>query len=188
MADYDHRRRDRKLHRRRYDDDDYHEEDDPERDHPAAAAVSTHKKSRRRDDRSRSRSPVAVDSEERKRRKIEAERTARMARLRAENEQEETRLSHAAATGMDAEEPVVLPSAKEAIIEVKESEMEGLDEEEQMQLLLGFTGGFGTTKNSKVEDNHKTLAAGAAKKNKARKYRQYMNRKGGFNRPLEKMD
>jgi hypothetical protein len=35
-----------------------------------------------------------------------------MARLRAENEREETRLSHAAATGMDAEEPVVLPSPR----------------------------------------------------------------------------
>jgi U4/U6.U5 tri-snRNP-associated protein 3 len=38
-----------------------------------------------------------------------------------------------------------------------------------------------------VEDNHSGAAKGAAAVKKARKYRQYMNRKGGFNRPLETM-
>eukprot|EP00934_Nitzschia_sp_Nitz4_P000811 Nitzschia sp. Nitz4//scaffold497_size4732//407//739//NITZ4_009235-RA/size4732-processed-gene-0.1-mRNA-1//1//CDS//3329553080//811//frame0 len=49
-------------------------------------------------------------------------------------------------------------------------------------------GGFGCTKGQAVEDNQSTAARGAAAKNKARKYRQYMNRKNGFNRALEKMD
>ena len=76
--------------------------------------------------------------------------------------------------------------------------------------LMGFTG-FSTTKNTKVgisktsilfKENYKNLekfrsfskslnfqvagnADGAVKINKQRKYRQYMNRKGGFNRPLD---
>ena len=51
---------------------------------------------------------------------------------------------------------------------------------------MGF-GGFGTTKGKAVEDNQSSAARGASSKNKGRKYRQYMNRKGGFNRPLDKM-
>lgn len=45
---------------------------------------------------------------------------------------------------------------------------------------MGFSE-FNTTKNKKVKDN----VSGAVKINKPRKYRQYMNRKGGFNRPLD---
>lgn len=45
---------------------------------------------------------------------------------------------------------------------------------------LGFAG-FDSTKNKKVEGN----VDGMVKINKPRKYRQYMNRKGGFNRPLD---
>jgi U4/U6.U5 tri-snRNP-associated protein 3 len=78
-------------------------------------------------------------------------------------------------------------SAKEAIIEVDEEELDGLDEEEQMQIMLGF-GGFDTTKGKAVKDNQDSLARGSSGKNKARKYRQYMNRKGGFNKPLDKMN
>ena len=79
--------------------------------------------------------------------------------------------------------------AKEEIFMIHDvaKELEGLDEEEQMQRLLGFSG-FASTKGDQVEDNKTTAAKGAATKNKARKYRQYMNRKGGFNRPLDKMD
>lgn len=51
-----------------------------------------------------------------------------------------------------------------------------------MAAMMGF-GGFGTTKNKKVAGN----AAGAAEVKKERTWRQYMNRKGGFNRPLDKI-
>jgi U4/U6.U5 tri-snRNP-associated protein 3 len=65
-----------------------------------------------------------------------------------------------------------------------------LDEEEEddvevddglaaMQAMMGF-GGFGTTKNTKVVGNN----VGAVRKEKKTEYRQYMNRVGGFNRPL----
>jgi U4/U6.U5 tri-snRNP-associated protein 3 len=113
-----------------------------------------------------------------------------MARLRMENEEEERRM---AAPMDDNEHPNGhdahgRPRPTQEIIQVQPEELEGLDEEEQMKLLLGFSGGFGSTSGQKVEDNQKSAARGAAAKNKARKYRQYMNRKNGFNRPLDKMD
>jgi U4/U6.U5 tri-snRNP-associated protein 3 len=56
------------------------------------------------------------------------------------------------------------------------------DPEAQMMKLMGF-GGFETTKGKHV--------AGAdmsgANVKKQPKYRQYMNRRGGFNRPLDKV-
>ncbi|KAK4203715.1 hypothetical protein QBC40DRAFT_250839 [Triangularia verruculosa] len=53
---------------------------------------------------------------------------------------------------------------------------DGLDD---MAAMMGF-GGFGTTKGKKVIGNK----VGAIKKEKKTEYRQYMNRVGGFNRPL----
>ena len=85
------------------------------------------------------------------------------------------------------------------------SDEEGIevDEEEEMMRLLGF-GNFDSTKGKPVEDNFDTAAIGAVKKNKKRVYRsglfesflnkmtrfprQYMNRRGGFNKPLAKID
>lgn len=64
--------------------------------------------------------------------------------------------------------------------------MSGLSEEDQMAVLMGFQG-FATTKNTVVADNHSSAARGGVKKNKERHYRQYMNRRGGFNRPLDKV-
>lgn len=71
--------------------------------------------------------------------------------------------------------------------EVKQSIEDGDDEvviEEDedmkaMQAMMGF-GGFGTTHQRKVEGNN----VGAVRKEKRTEYRQYMNRVGGFNRPL----
>jgi U4/U6.U5 tri-snRNP-associated protein 3 len=48
-----------------------------------------------------------------------------------------------------------------------------------MQAMLGF-GGFGTTKQKKIAGND----VYAVRKEKKTEYRQYMNRVGGFNRPL----
>ena len=116
-----------------------------------------------------------------------------MARLRAENDQEEQKLSgiHIDTNGNGAGPGSrTTTSAKESILEVNQEELEELeelDEEEQMQRMLGF-GGFDSTKGKAVEDNQISLAKGSAAKNKARKYRQYMNRKGGFNKPLDKMN
>eukprot|EP00388_Colpodella_angusta_P046036 GDKK01068032.1.p1 GENE.GDKK01068032.1~~GDKK01068032.1.p1 ORF type:complete len:257 (-),score=44.47 GDKK01068032.1:67-837(-) len=66
-------------------------------------------------------------------------------------------------------------------------EMSEEDDEEDMMEMLGF-GGFGSTKGKHVAENSMGAAAGAVAKHHKRQYRQYMNRKGGFNRPLQKID
>ncbi|KAJ2714828.1 hypothetical protein H4R19_001529 [Coemansia spiralis] len=62
-----------------------------------------------------------------------------------------------------------------------EQELQTMTEDEQMMALMGF-GGFDTTKDKAVAGN----TAGAANVKKQRKFRQYMNRRGGFNRLLDK--
>ena len=57
------------------------------------------------------------------------------------------------------------------------------NEEAEMMKLVGF-GSFGTTKGQHVYGNEEPLH-GTVQKVLKRKYRQYMNRKGGFNRPLD---
>ncbi len=54
------------------------------------------------------------------------------------------------------------------------------DSEAEMQRVMGFKG-FRSTKNTKVPGNDKNHGVFKAK---ATEYRQYMNRQGGFNRPL----
>ena len=48
-----------------------------------------------------------------------------------------------------------------------------------MQMAMGFTG-FKSTKNTKVKGNN----VSGIRTEKKTEYRQYMNRVGGFNRPL----
>jgi U4/U6.U5 tri-snRNP-associated protein 3 len=55
------------------------------------------------------------------------------------------------------------------------------DEEAAAMRALGVPTGFASTKGEHVEGNDAHYALIASK----RKYRQYMNRKGGFNRPLD---
>ncbi|XP_067943046.1 U4/U6.U5 small nuclear ribonucleoprotein 27 kDa protein-like isoform X2 [Watersipora subatra] len=54
------------------------------------------------------------------------------------------------------------------------------EEEIEMMKCMGF-GGFDSTKGKKVEGND----VGAVHVKLKRTYRQYMNRRGGFNRPLD---
>lgn len=64
---------------------------------------------------------------------------------------------------------------------VSEADLEGkTPDEQEMMKAMGFCG-FDTTKNKKVDGND----AGEVHVILKRKYRQYMNRKGGFNRPLD---
>jgi U4/U6.U5 tri-snRNP-associated protein 3 len=125
--------------------------------------------------------------------KLTLDREQRMARLRQEIKKEDETLAaldkqqaHPGSVG-EKQQSELNKLPQESIIEVHQEELEGLDEEEQMRKLLGIDG-FGSTKGEAVEDNQSTAARGGAAKNKARKYRQYMNRKSGFNRPLEKMN
>ncbi|KAF0381432.1 DUF1777-domain-containing protein [Gigaspora margarita] len=56
------------------------------------------------------------------------------------------------------------------------------DPEKALMVIMGMSG-FGTTKGKKVLGNE----ASAVSIKKQRQYRQYMNRRGGFNRPLDKI-
>ena len=130
-----------------------------------------------------------------RRKQIALEREQRMARLRQELKNEDDSILNKKHGEKDALVPGgarhnqmndSYPQPQDSIIEVNPEELEDMDEEEQMRKLIGMTG-FGSTKGECVQDNQSTAARGVAAKNKARKYRQYMNRKSGFNRPLEKM-
>ena len=55
-------------------------------------------------------------------------------------------------------------------------------EEVQMMQAMGIPFGFDTTKNKHVEDEYANLSG--IKTKTTRSARQYMNRRGGFNRPL----
>jgi U4/U6.U5 tri-snRNP-associated protein 3 len=66
------------------------------------------------------------------------------------------------------------PPPKKAAADPKE------DPEDALKRLMGF-GTFRSTKNTKVPGNAKNYAVHKSKKVE---YRQYMNRKGGFNRAL----
>lgn len=57
------------------------------------------------------------------------------------------------------------------------------DSDAEMKRIMGF-GDFRSTKNTKVPGNDKNYGIHKVKK---AEYRQYMNRVGGFNRPLEAM-
>lgn len=62
----------------------------------------------------------------------------------------------------------------------------GDNEEENMMEMMGFSGSFATTKGKKVKTNAQGDKGNyGSNKPEERKYRQYMNRKGGFNRPLD---
>lgn len=72
-------------------------------------------------------------------------------------------------------EPIVID------LEANEVDTEGKTEDEiAMMKLMGFAG-FDSTKGKKVNNND----SGAVHHVVVRKYRQYMNRRGGFNRPLD---
>jgi U4/U6.U5 tri-snRNP-associated protein 3 len=153
--------------------------EDPSEDHDNVEAFRAGRRHQEREARE-------VNEGEATQMDYEKERQLRMQRLRQELQEEDEEI----AEKMDEKTAASVPkqdNPQEKIVEVKEEDLEGLDEEEQMRKLMGIDG-FGTTKGKKVEDNHSTSARGVVQKNKARKYRQYMNRKNGFNRPLEKMN
>ncbi|XP_071500983.1 uncharacterized protein [Diadema antillarum] len=66
--------------------------------------------------------------------------------------------------------------------QIDESKLEDMTEDEiEMMKVMGFAS-FDTTKGKHVAGSNNAFAANIQMK---RKYRQYMNRRGGFNRPLD---
>ncbi|KAH9524587.1 U4/U6.U5 small nuclear ribonucleoprotein [Bulinus truncatus] len=76
-----------------------------------------------------------------------------------------------------SEKKVSAPTESTAL----DTKLDGLDEEQMsMMKLMGFAN-FDTTKGKKVDGNE----ISAVNLQRKRRYRQYMNRRGGFNRPLD---
>ena len=72
------------------------------------------------------------------------------------------------------------PHQRPAAPEVNMEMLDGEDEEAFLARIMGFPS-FRSTKNTKVPGNERNYAVSKVKK---AEYRQYMNRVGGFNRPL----
>ncbi|KAJ9131115.1 hypothetical protein NKR23_g11878 [Pleurostoma richardsiae] len=97
---------------------------------------------------------------------------------------------HDGETGRDRHREQSYDSRDRDRTEEREDRMETEEEDEEevvmddegldaMQAMMGF-GTFGSTKGKKIPGND----VGAVRKEKKTEYRQYMNRVGGFNRPL----
>ncbi|KAF9651507.1 DUF1777-domain-containing protein [Thelephora ganbajun] len=82
--------------------------------------------------------------------------------------------------------PVPEPRVPSEGLENGQEEGESMDavnqDDEAMMGMMGMAS-FGSTKGKHVEGNQE----GSAKIKKVRTWRQYMNRRGGFNRPLDKI-
>jgi len=127
----------------------------------------------------------AEDSES-NRDRLEQSRRKRMAKLRAENMAEEKKMqaldeaTKRREAGLDFKENVTKKSAKEGIIEVNEEDLMGMDEEEKMQQLLGFAGGFSSTNGAAVDDNQKSASRGSSAKKQSQKVSTIHEQKGRF--------
>uniref|UniRef100_A0A8C5M235 U4/U6.U5 small nuclear ribonucleoprotein 27 kDa protein n=1 Tax=Leptobrachium leishanense TaxID=445787 RepID=A0A8C5M235_9ANUR len=144
----------------------------PERRKERRRSRSTSReRERRRRERSRSRERRRSRSRSPHRRRSRSPRRPRsssLSPLRAKERRDDEKKDPKETTGV----------AKEMTVE----ELEGKTEEEiEMMKLMGFDG-FDTTKGKKVDGSVNAYAINVSQK---RKYRQYMNRKGGFNRPLD---
>jgi len=61
--------------------------------------------------------------------------------------------------------------------------MDATNEDDTAMMAMMGMSGFGTTKGKHVDGNQE----GGVDVKKMRTWRQYMNRRGGFNRPLDKI-
>lgn len=117
---------------------------------------------RRSRDRSRERRRVSGERDHRRRRSYTRSRSRSYERDRSYDRQKNK--------AQTSERPAITAA-----------DLEGKSQDEQDMLkLMGFCN-FDTTKGKKVDGND----VGAVHVILKRKYRQYMNRKGGFNRPLD---
>lgn len=80
----------------------------------------------------------------------------------------------------DVEKPAEHAGSEKAQVEPDQEEMTG--DEEDIMSMMGIPSSFGSTKGKQVEDPKANV--GDAMVRTKRQARQYMNRRGGFNRPL----
>ncbi|CAL8347776.1 unnamed protein product [Lota lota] len=146
--------------------------------------------------RSRSRSPARRErrrsrstsrDRERKRRERERSRSRDRDRRRSRSRSPHRRRSRSPPRRLrsESDSPSRSKETKEKSvkpIEISAEDMKDKTEEEiEMMKTMGF-GSFDTTKGKKTTGSVNAHATNVSQK---RKYRQYMNRKGGFNRPLD---
>lgn len=142
---------------------------------------SRHHKSSKRSSRSRSRSPR--DKKEKK----SSTRDKTRRRSRSSSSSSDSSLTGQGLTlggNLKTKLPTtsMMSSSDKNSFILDPKEMEGKSAEEiEMLQVMGFTG-FDTTKNKHVDGACNAFAINIQQK---RKYRQYMNRKGGFNKPLD---
>ncbi|XP_030000130.1 U4/U6.U5 small nuclear ribonucleoprotein 27 kDa protein [Sphaeramia orbicularis] len=126
-------------------------------------------RSRSRDrDRDRRRSRSRSPHRRRSRSPVRRHRSSSLSPVRQKDRRDDDR--------KDGKEKTVKP------IQISAEDMQGKTEEEiEMMKLMGF-GSFESSKGKKTDGSVNAYAVNVSMK---RKYRQYMNRKGGFNRPLD---
>ncbi|XP_032678239.1 U4/U6.U5 small nuclear ribonucleoprotein 27 kDa protein [Odontomachus brunneus] len=138
---------------------------------------------RRRDrsrERERDRDRRRRRSRERRRRSVERDRVKSRDRER-ERERDRHRRSYTRSRSRERDRSKHKPKPTNERPVITEADLQGkTPEEQEMMRIMGFCD-FDTTKGKKVEGND----VGAVHVILKRKYRQYMNRKGGFNRPLD---
>ncbi|XP_034548200.1 U4/U6.U5 small nuclear ribonucleoprotein 27 kDa protein [Notolabrus celidotus] len=142
----------------------------PRRERRRSRSNSRERERRRRDrDRSRSR------DRDRERRRSRSRSPHRRRSRSPPRRHRSSSLSPTRKDGKDGKD-------KSKPIQISAEDMQGKTEEEiEMMKLMGFSG-FETTKGRKSDGSANAHAVNVTMK---RKYRQYMNRKGGFNRPLD---
>jgi U4/U6.U5 tri-snRNP-associated protein 3 len=91
-----------------------------------------------------------------------------------------TRKSKSRSRSRSREKPAKLVTRKPV---TSEEFIDPTEEEAEVMKLMGF-GTFDSTKGKHVQGNEEPMH-GTVQVVLKRKYRQYMNRKGGFNRPLD---
>eukprot|EP00105_Crassostrea_gigas_P029033 XP_011450848.1 PREDICTED: U4/U6.U5 small nuclear ribonucleoprotein 27 kDa protein [Crassostrea gigas] len=132
---------------------------------PRRERRSSKERERRRHRRSRSRSPRRKSRSPHRTR----EHRSRSPRHKERKEKERER------------EPKQVEKVVYEKPEISEEDLKGLPQDEaDMMKIMGF-GNFDSSKGKKVKGND-IYVANIPKK---RRYRQYMNRRGGFNRPLD---
>lgn len=136
--------------------------------------------SSRKRDKERDRDRDRERDRERHRRKRSRDRSRDRERRRHSLERDgHRRFSHSRSRSRSIEKKNRINHNERPVVTAADLEGKSADEQEMMKL-MGFCT-FDSTKGKKVEGND----VGAVHVILKRKYRQYMNRKGGFNRPLD---
>lgn len=138
---------------------------------------------RRREESKRDRDRERERERERRRHRSR-ERERSRSRERRRRSAERRRRSRSRSSSLDRPSASNKPQRAPALPDrpaITQADLEGKSPEEQEMIrIMGF-GDFNTTKGKKVDNND----IGEVQVVLKRKYRQYMNRKGGFNRPLD---